>query len=146
MMKTLSAAALSLTLGLTSLGATATPAQANDDLAKFLFGALAIGIIAHGINEANANSTAHQPQVAHPQPQRPHRPVITPNRAVHIPASCERQVQIENRVRNAYGAPCLRRNNVPLDRIASCAREGTINGRPLTYYTKACLRRAGHRV
>ncbi len=142
MFKTLSAAALSLTIGLGAIGATATPAQANDDLAKFVFGAIALGIIAKGISDANANT--HAP--AQVTQQRPHRPVVTPQHGVRIPANCERQVQINNRNRNVYGAPCLRRNNVPLNRISACARQGSIHGRNLTYYPKACLRRNGHRV
>ena len=135
MIKTLTAAALSATIGLTSLGVTATPAQANEDLAKFLFGAIAIGIIAHGINEANSNPA---PVTA----PRPHRP----NRTVTIPSQCERRVSINNRNRNIYRERCLRRNGVPLRRIASCARQGEINGRVATYYRKRCLRRAGHTV
>ena len=50
MFKTFSAIALAATVGFTSLGITATPARANDDLAKFIFGAIALGIIAQGIN------------------------------------------------------------------------------------------------
>ena len=142
MFKTLSAAALSLTIGLTSFGATATPAQANEDLAKFIFGAIALGVIANAVNQANAGNN-HAPAATQ---ARPHRPVVTPQRGVRIPARCERQVRINNRNRNVFGAPCLRRNDVPLRRISACARSGSIQGRNLTYYPKACLRRNGHRV
>ena len=144
MFKTLSAAALSLTIGLTSFGATATPAQANDDVAKFIFGAIALGIIANGINQSNAgNNTATVTTTT-----RQHRPQVNQhqNRGVRIPARCERQVRINNRNHNVFGAPCLRRNDVPLRRISACARSGSIQGRNLTYYPKACLRRNGHRV
>lgn len=151
MFKTFSAAALSLTIGLTSFGATATPAQANDDLAKFIFGAIALGVIANGINQANAGNNSatvtttrqHRPTVT-----QQHRPRVThqAQRGVRIPANCERQVRINNNNRNVFGAPCLRRNNVPLHRISACARTGSIQGRNLTYYPKACLRRNGHRV
>ena len=136
MFKTFSAIALAATVGFTSLGITATPARANDDLAKFIFGAIALGIIAQGINEAHSNNNT--PVVTPPRPNPP--------RAVTIPARCERQVTINNRNRNIYRERCLRRNGVPLRRISSCARQGEIRGRIVTYYRKRCLRRAGHHV
>lgn len=144
MFKTLSAAALSLTIGLTAIGSSAQPAQANDDVAKFIIGAIALGVIANGINQANAGNNhatvttttrTHQPRANRQQ-----------HRGVRIPARCERQVRINHRNRNVYRQACLRRNDVPLRRISACARSGSINGRNMTYYPKACLRRNGHRV
>lgn len=146
MFKTLTAAALALTVAATSFTASATPAKAgNDELAAFLFGAIVLGVIA---NAANNNSQASTVHVTPPRNNnRPHANYNNrPNRGVVIPANCERTVHINGRNRNVYGAPCLRRNNVPLARINECARTGSINGRNLTYFVKGCLRRNGHHV
>ncbi|MFT4619128.1 MAG: hypothetical protein ACI9KS_001074 [Sulfitobacter sp.] len=145
MFKTLSAAALSLTIGLTSFGASATPAQANDDIAKFIFGAIVLGVIANGINQANAGDDSAPVTTTTTTQHRP-RVIRQQNRGVRIPARCERQVRINNRNRNVFVERCLRRNDVPLRRISTCARSGSIRGRNMTYYPKACLRRNGHRV
>lgn len=152
MFKTLTAAALSAAIAFGSLGATATPAKANDDLGKFIVGAIALGIIANSINQANSRTPAtqaatptHRPPVITPTRPRPGGHGVRPHR-VHIPASCEREVQINGRVTTAYGAPCLRQAGVPLDRLSTCARSGSIHGRNLTYYTKRCLRRSGFNV
>jgi hypothetical protein len=136
MFKTFSAIAIAATVGFTSLGITATPAQANDDLARFIFGAIALGIIAQGINEAHSGNNT--PVVTPPRPNPP--------RALTIPARCERHVTINNRAREIYLERCLRRNGIPLRRISSCARQGEFRGQIATYYRKRCLRRAGHHV
>ena len=159
MFKTFSAAALSLTLVMTSLSATATPARANnDDIAKVIFGALAIGIIAKGISDARADD--HQPVATRParnnqvtvtRPARNNHVTVTrPNRnhAQRIPARCAREARVGNRSRVAtiYRRGCLRRAGIRTQRADNCVRTGHIRGRNVTYYTARCLRRSGFRL
>lgn len=144
MFKTFSAAALSLTVALTSLSATATPARANDDIAKVLFGALAIGIIAHGISNANENN-----QVVVTPTRNNNANAHRPNRrhAQRIPARCATEARIgnRNRVATIYRRGCLRRAGIRTANAESCQRSGRINGRNINYFTTRCLRRSGYR-
>lgn len=144
--KTASALALSLTVALGALGATAAPAKANDDLGKFLVGAVALGIIAAGIANANnnddtANRRNHNDDFGRHGDRWNHR-------GYYVPASCAREVQLGHggRYATVYGEPCLRRNNVSTQAAASCARSGRIYGRTIAYYTEHCLRRSGYRL
>ena len=137
---------------MTSLSATATPARAgNDDIAKVLFGALALGIIAKGISDARAEEpqqrhvvqapVRHAPVIAN-RPNRPNR-----HQAQRIPANCAMEARIGNHGRAAtvYRERCLRRSGIETARADNCQRSGVINGRNISYYTQACLRRAGFR-
>jgi len=157
MFKTLSAAALSLAVAVSSLSATATPARAgNNDLAKFLFGAVALGIIAKGIADANDNGNRSTVTVNRNNP-RPHynnqnnrrddRHQNNRPRVQRVPDQCATQARLRHggRVATVYGRPCLRRNGIRTARADNCARTGYLNGRNLTYYTARCLRRNGYR-
>lgn len=168
MFKTLSAAALSLTIALTTMGASATPARANnDDIAKFVFGALAIGIIAKGISDAreqdereaaarrsaaeNARRQAAAEQRRREAAEQRRREQERAERrarrqANHIPARCAREARIgrHGRVKTVYRRNCLRRNGVQLANANHCMRHGEIHGRNVNYFTRGCLRRNGY--
>ncbi len=149
MFKTFSAVALSLTLVMTSLGATATPARAgNDDVAKILFGALALGIIAKGISDSRDNDNNSRVTVTTNR-NNAHN-VVRPNRnqAQRIPSRCAREMRIGNRgnVRTIYRRACLRRAGIRVAQARECMRTGVVRGNNINYYTPRCLRRSGFRL
>lgn len=134
--KTLTAGAVALSIALTSLGASASPARAdNEDAAAILGGLIALFAISRAIqhhNDGASSAPAHQPPVVQPQPQRRVLPtecrrvfptangrfvgynvrctqnrVARPNR---LPDQCIRQVRTDRGIRNFYGQRCMVRN------------------------------------
>ncbi len=135
MTKTLTAGALAVTLALTGLTTTATPAAANGHRnnngaeAAAIFGGL---LLLYGLSQANRHGNRHNPPVIHnPRPQPQHR--VAPARchiqghgyygnysgylrrcmqnhaqqAHLLPHACLRQVQTQRGQRQIYGARCL---------------------------------------
>jgi len=147
MYKTFAVAAASLTLVLASLCVTATSARAsNDDIAKLIIGALAIGIIAKGISDAKSKD--RQPAVTSTRTDAVMVIQPNPTQARPIPAHCAREARIghHGRITKIYRRSCLRREGVQTQRADNCVRTGTIHGRTINYYTNRCLRRAGFQV
>jgi hypothetical protein len=122
MTSTLAAAAVAVT------GLTAAPAQANDDVIKFLLGATALAIVVHGVKSGNAQ--VHVP------------PVSTPRT---LPAECRETLQVRNRNVSVYNAQCLHNahvRNLP----AQCHEVVRTNHGNRGIYRERCLQDAGWRV
>lgn len=148
MLKTLTATVLSATLALGTIAPTQAQAGDADAVARFLFGAAALAIIA---NELNNNNQAHaRPSV---QGRIVHRDnsVITPhrqNRARAVPRSCQRTLQTSaGNTRNVFGVPCLQRQGVAVARLPrTCLRTIELPRRTIDGFGKRCLLRNGVNV
>lgn len=134
-----------LALGVAGAGLAPTPARADPDLARFLAGAAGVAIL-YGLLQQSRREQAQaapaQPSWGRPpQGQRPalHRPVA-------LPARCAVDVGGRGRAHRLYGAQCLARAGIALNRLPQrCAVD--IRGRQgsRTAYSGACLDRAGYR-
>lgn len=142
---TLAAAATALGL----LTATAVPAKADSDrLAKFLFGAAAIALIAKAIDDS------HKPKAVPvtPDPVRPHPPVVV---APPLPGVCAMPISGFAGETRGYGERCLINRGHLTGRGQGrgrvqglpqhCARAARIDGRADRIYGENCLARAGYR-
>ncbi|MEM0934490.1 MAG: hypothetical protein AAF646_09195 [Pseudomonadota bacterium] len=68
-------------------------------------------------------------------------------RGLRVPSSCARRVQFQNGVRTAFGAPCLRRAGVDIQRLPDrCERRARTNGRDVRIWGARCLTRNGVRI
>jgi len=140
MTRTVTALALSLSIFMTSLAATAAPARADsEDVAKVLTGLAVLGIIAAAIDKRNEKKATRT---------QTHRPVVAP-RPVPVrkvaPRRCLREQWTHRGTRLVYGAKCMKRHanaNPP----RTCLREADINNGPRYFYTKRCLRKRGWRI
>lgn len=96
------AAAVALT------GMTAAPVQANnnEDLAKFLFGAVAIYAITQGVqnNKTTSTSRVHRTK-PHVEPKRPKRP--TYKRIAPLPVQCLARFETAQGTQRYFGQSCL---------------------------------------
>jgi hypothetical protein len=134
MFKTLSAAALSLTLVLTSF--TATPARADvEDVAKVLGGLALLYAIGRAV-ESNAETRrapAHPPKVGH----------SIRSRNV-IPAQCFREVVSRGEIRRGYGARCMQNNVRRAGALPpQCIRQVETRRGVQNLYAPRCLERNG---
>jgi hypothetical protein len=123
----------SLTVAVTVLAllvSSAVPARANDDLAKAVVAAIAIGAIVHSIDKGRAKAD----------------PVPEQMRSPRVPAVCALEVAGPRRDITVYAERCLRREGFDFRLPRHCAREARIFGRPDRIYTESCLREAGFRV
>lgn len=142
MTRTVSAIALSLTIFVTSLTATAAPARADEDVAKVLAGLALLGIIAATVK---ANK---EPEPVARGNHRAHRPHVTPRRSERrkvAPRRCLRDQWTHRGVRQVYGAGCLR-NTAQAKPPRACLRDARTNSGPRRFYTKRCLRKHGWRA
>jgi hypothetical protein len=152
-----------LALALVFAGAAA-PARAasEEDVARFLAGAITLAIIGKVISDANDRDKAKAPiYQEHRQRQQTHRPrdyrftgTYRPgagagtggHRERVLPASCLRVIDTDHGQRRAVGAPCLQRNGVNTARLPDRC-EGSVRtprGR-VDAWGAGCLTRAGYR-
>lgn len=99
-------AALALAVGL--FASSAAPARASDDMAKLLFGATALAIIAGAVHADNKRRVAPRHHYD-PQPRRHYRAAV-------LPHNCKITVQAGHRTQQAYRGRCLQRaglHNLP---------------------------------
>ncbi|QFU09966.1 hypothetical protein PARPLA_00471 [Rhodobacteraceae bacterium THAF1] len=140
MIKTLTAAALGLTLALTPIASAPAQALDRDDAAKIL-GTLAIVGIATGAlnNNGRANVTVQRGQA---RGFRDHRRT---RRA--LPAQCLRSVDTRRGHIRVFGQRCLQRSGVPTRYLPhACATQVRVGGRHRAAYGARCLRHNGWRV
>ena len=118
---------------LASLGATATPAAADRDVARFIAGAVVLGIIAHGLSNRGPSHPGHRSQYYHHQP------------ANVLPHHCRVQIREHGRHRPAYSARCLRQTGLrqmPQQcRFSVQTRHGWQR-----FFGERCIVRAGYRT
>ncbi len=142
--KTVTAGALALTIAVTSLGASATPARANGDEAAAIFGGLlALFAISRAIDIHNSRQGQ---AAAQPAPQQPHRPVIQPvqPRQLVAPAQCRREFQTANGVFRGYNQRCMQRNVARPERLPeNCIRQVRTQNGIRNFYAGRCLHRNG---
>jgi hypothetical protein len=139
-LKRLTAVASSAALALSFLAVTPSAAQAGDDkLFKFIVGATALGIIAHGLSQ----NQRHHGQVSrhHHPPARTHHAPKHQHRAALLPQSCALSYHDRGARRAGYDGACLRHagfRNLPGD----CAIRSN-HGR---LYSANCLAQRGYRI
>ncbi len=147
-----------------ALSGAAAPARAasEEDVARFLAGAITLAIIGKVIADANDGRRAKAPiYQEHRQRQQTHRPrddrftgTYRPgagagtggHRDRVLPASCLRVIDTDHGQRRAVGAPCLQRNGVNTARLPDRC-EGSVRtprGR-VDAWGARCLTRAGYR-
>ncbi|MDR7124423.1 hypothetical protein [Pseudotabrizicola sp. 4114] len=117
------------------LAASAVPARADragDNLAKAVVAAIAIGVIAHSIDQGRARPA--------PVPQ----PVQV--RSPRVPAVCAIEISGARRDVTVYPERCLRRQGFDYRLPRQCAHEARVFGRTDRVYGEDCLRNAGFRV
>ena len=125
--------AASLTAAVTVLAllvSSAVPARANDDLAKAVVAAIAIGAIVHSLDKGRATAAPVPEQVRSPR----------------VPAVCAIEIEGPRRATTVYPERCLRREGFDFRLPRHCSREARIFGRPDRIYPASCLRDAGFRV
>lgn len=138
-------------MAITGFSAPRAQALSEDDLAKLIFGAATIAIIAKVIDDQNDRKKAkrsHPPQTAHnPKPHKP--PVINPHRRnLVLPAHCKREF-ITPRGNNVRGfrQRCLERANYSTRHLPRDCRFSVNTRRGIgTVYGARCLRQSGYRV
>jgi hypothetical protein len=109
-------------------GLAAAPAQANDDVIKFLLGATALAIVVHGVRSGNA--AVHVPQIS---------------TARTLPVECRETLQVRKRHVQVYNAQCL--NNAHVRNLpAQCHEVVRTNHGNRGIYREQCLHDAGWRV
>ncbi|MBF9044573.1 hypothetical protein HKCCE4037_14610 [Rhodobacterales bacterium HKCCE4037] len=143
--KTLSAGALALTLALTGITATATPAAANNHRnngaeAAAIFGGL---LLLYGLSQAN-NGNRHNPQVI----QRHNPPVIRLNEPPRnhrvAPSQCFIEGHDNNGYYRGYRYRCMQ-NNVSAPHLLpqNCLRHVWTDRGQRTIYAGRCLANNG---
>lgn len=108
-------------LALSGMLAAPSPAQANDDLIKFLLGATAVAVIAHAARKGNAQVVVTPPANPHALPEHCREILHVRHREVHVfnaqclqnahirhlPDHCYEVVRTNHGNRGVYRAQCL---------------------------------------
>lgn len=151
MRHTFIASILSIALAATSV--TATPARADEDVAKVIAGLALLGIIASASKKDRRHDPAPVARRGHKDPapvirRSPRHKDVSRDRrrAVKIaPRQCLRNQWTHRGERNVYSARCLQqsvRANLP----QSCLREARGTKGPRYFYTQRCLKGHGWRL
>ena len=150
------ATVMAAAIAVTTIGAAPAKAGAKE-LARFIVGVAALGVIAAAINDADRKENRvarqdHAPVVVPPRHERPARlePRPLPDRArvTVLPAQCVRQVSDRRGTRNVFMAGCLERNDVRMSRLPERCEMSVIGqrGHERTAYDARCLSNNGYRV
>lgn len=136
--RTLSAAGLALGLAIGTVGASATPARANNDEAIAIIGGLlALYAIGQAIQNGNRNVTVTR-NYGH-RPQRPHRP-----QQLVAPARCFIEGNDFNGYFRGYVRRCMQNNVARPDRLPqNCLRRVETRNGPRLIYGGRCLAQNG---
>lgn len=143
MTKKLTASALALSVALTSISA---PAQAgkNDDLNRFIVGAIGLFIIAKAVENNKKSRRQTSRSTYNPTPTPPKQP---PRFNRRLPSECFFRMRTANGPRGVYGKICLEETMRHAKRLpARC--EDTVRvryGLRSEIYDAKCLRRNGFR-
>ncbi len=154
---------LAAAVAVTALGSA--PAQAGDrDIARFIAGVAAVGIIAATIHDQQRRGQGHDdgrghvsrqqtyyPPVVH-APQRRHDAYVQPRQDHRarggLPSSCLQTVSDRRGSRHVFSAGCLQRNDVRVGNLPdNCALTYVgQKGRARTGYDAGCLADYGYRT
>ena len=135
MKRHLIAAVTAAALALTTIAATPAAAKNDNDAAKFILGAIALGLIVDQLSRDRdrprhtpVRPAPHVPPVVHPRPQARFVPAecvykvpykqgwrdVVSHRCMHdkglaryLPTACAQNLKVYGAVRKAYGAVCL---------------------------------------
>ena len=107
MKRTFIAGLLSVSLAATSLTATATPAQADEDVFKVIAGLVVLGALANAAKNNNRQVTVHRHQ-----PQPVYRAPKPRRHAKVAPAKCLANQWTHRGNRQVFGARCLQNNRL----------------------------------
>ena len=159
MFKSAAAALLSISVAFGAVAPTPVQASDADDIARFIFGAAALALIAKELRDDHGKDRDGRPDVHVHRPHnnnnvtitRPgHSPVITPhrpNRQRAVPLSCRRTFETDRGRRNVFGVPCLRREGVNIARLPErCLRQVNLPRRTIDAYAQRCLVNNGVRL
>ncbi len=136
--KTATAGVLAFAIAVTSLGASATPARANDDAAAIIGGIIALYAISRAIDIRNDNRSRAQ---AHTPPPRVHNP---PHRRLVAPQRCHRTYHTDNGIRRGYGYRCMQNHVARPARLPDqCIRRVHTDRGIRNFYAGRCLTRNG---
>ncbi|HAV08941.1 MAG TPA: hypothetical protein DCX13_08695 [Rhodobacteraceae bacterium] len=162
MHRTFIASVLAAALAITGL--SSAPAQAGDkDLARFIMGVAAIGVIAAAVNDANRQERRHDdrevsrhapapvviaPERNHHKPHLQPRPLPERARAAVLPGQCLRQVADRRGTRNVFVAGCLERNDVRISRLPQRCELSVVGqrGYERSAFDAGCLANHGYRT
>lgn len=131
-------------VALTAMVASAVPVSAGqreDDLAKALFAAIAIGAV---VNAIDRNNDKRRVQTA-PVPAPVHQPGFGRGRGV-LPQTCAIEISGRDRRATVYPERCLRREGVDGRLPRQCGFDARIYGRTDRVYAENCLLDAGFRL
>jgi hypothetical protein len=142
--RTLTAAGLALSLAIGAVGASATPARANnDDAARIIGGLIALYALGQVIQNSNGTTTVtrnlgHRPSGGWAQPNQ-HRP-----RQLVAPARCFIQGRDNNGVYRGYVRRCMQNNaSRPAALPQNCLRRVETQRGPRMIYGGRCLANNG---
>jgi hypothetical protein len=140
--RTLTAAGLALSLAIGAIGASATPARANNDEAIAIIGGLiALYAIGQAIQNNNSRNTTVTRNYGHRPPQAhvPHRP-----RQLVAPARCFIEGRDQNGFYRGYVRRCMQNNAARADLLPqNCLRRVETQRGPRMIYGGRCLAQNG---
>ena len=150
MTKKLIAPLLAMSLVFTGIGVAPVRAGNQDDLGKFIAGAIAIAIIAKAIEQSKARNRPHVPALIKPTPlpSPAPQPAPPPQPVYYIlPAECFFKVRNQTGRRGVYGKICLQETMRQAGRLPGVC-EDTVRvryGLRSRIYDATCLREQGFR-
>ena len=137
MKRSLAAITLALSMIITSISVSATPARADEDVARVLAGLALLGIIAKVVDDRNDRKATRNAQ-RHVTPKKAKRRAVAPSR-------CLRDQWTHRGWRQVYGAGCMR-HHAQVAPPRQCLREARSNTGPRRFYTPRCLQKHGWRA
>ncbi|MEE9429333.1 MAG: hypothetical protein V3V25_14420 [Paracoccaceae bacterium] len=145
MTRTITASILALSIGFSSLSVTPAHAGNNNDLGRFVAGALVLFAIGKAIEGSNRPRTNVTRAPSNPKPY----PITTPQRTnKRLPEQCFFRVRSPNGPRGVYGKICLGETLHRADRLPQNCRETVRvrNGLRSEVFGAQCLRNYGYRT
>lgn len=148
--------ALILALSLAVTGFTAAPARADEDVAKFIAGVVALGLIGAAVNDARKDHKREQKTYSHGNRgqannnyQYGHRARPLPRRVAKydLPGHCVKIVPEFSHSRTVVSQRCLARDYGYVDSLPGQCRTQVWNGHKqrIAYKTR-CLEKHGYRL
>ncbi len=150
--------ALILGLSLAVSGFSAAPARADDDVAKFIAGAVVLGLIGAAVNDARKDRKRDQHSYSHSSRNNTHtrknthnghraRPLPSSVARYDLPARCAKVVPQYSRSRTVVSQNCLSRSYGYVNSLPSQCRLSVRDGHHhRTAYKTRCLQKHGYRL
>ncbi|MBT8153516.1 hypothetical protein KMP13_06320 [Epibacterium ulvae] len=149
--------ALILGLSLVVSGFSAAPARADGDVAKFIAGAVVLGLIGAAVNDARKDRNRGQYSYSQGSRSNTHtrhdkhnnrvRPLPSSVARYDLPAHCAKVVSQNNRNRTVVSQRCLSRNYGYVNSLPGQCRLSIRDGyKQRTAYRTRCLQKHGYRL